>query len=80
MSEKMCESCGMPMREAKEYGGGNPANKYCVYCTDSKGKLKPYDEVLQGMKAFIMQTMGQTEEQALKTAKANMRKMPAWMT
>ena len=80
MSEKMCESCGMPMRQVKEYGGGNPASKYCVYCTDSKGTLKTYDEVLQGMKAFIMQSMGQTEEQALKTAKENMGKMPAWMT
>ena len=79
MSEKMCESCGMPMREEKEFGGNNLENKYCVYCTDQKGQLKSYDEVLQGMKSFIMQSMGQTEEQALKTAKENMGKMPAWM-
>ena len=79
MSEKMCESCGMPMREAKEFAGGKTDSKYCIYCTDSSGQLKSYDEVLQGMKSFVMQTMGQTEEQALKTAKENMGKMPAWM-
>ena len=79
MSEqKYCESCGMPLRSKKDYGGGKSSNKYCVYCCDAEGNLKSYKEVLEGMKNFMMKNMGVTEEQALKTAKEGMAKLPAW--
>lgn len=77
-NEKICESCGMPMRTKEEFGGSIEGNNNCVHCCDEQGKLKPYDQVLEGMKNFMIKTMGITEEEALKSAKEHMAKMPAW--
>jgi hypothetical protein len=76
--EKICQSCGMPMRNAEDFGGGRTDNLYCAYCSDEAGELKPYEQVLAGMSAFARQMMGISEEEALKFAKEGMAKMPAW--
>jgi hypothetical protein len=77
--EQFCESCGMPLKDYKDFGGGKLDNKYCVYCCDTSGKLFPYEVVLENMKNFIIKTSGISQEKALLTAKENMSKMPAWM-
>jgi hypothetical protein len=76
--EKYCQSCGMPMRTTQEFGGGNPENLYCTYCTDDSGNLKSYEEVFGGMVAFTMQNGGVTQSEAEKMAKEGMAKQPAW--
>jgi hypothetical protein len=76
--EKICESCGMPLRRKEDFGGNKIDNKYCIYCTDKEGNLKSYQEVLDGMKNFAMRNMGVSEDEAFKAAKENMAKMPAW--
>ena len=76
--EKFCESCGMPLRKNEDFGGGKLDNKHCVHCCDDQGKLKSYDQVLLGMKQFMIQNMGVSEEESLISAKENMAKMPAW--
>ncbi|MEW5814908.1 MAG: zinc ribbon domain-containing protein [Spirochaetota bacterium] len=76
--QKVCESCGMPMRKKGEFGGGRTDNKYCVYCTDKKGNLKTYPDVLEGLKNFIISRMGIREDEALNIARENLSKMPAW--
>lgn len=76
--QKICGSCGMPMKKGEDFGGGKMDNAYCVHCCDSEGKLKSYDEVLEGMTRFAVKMMGVSEEEALKTARENMAKMPAW--
>ena len=78
MEIRICESCGMPMKKAEEFGGGDLSNKYCVYCTDENGILKPYDVKLEEMAHFIMSRSGATFEAAKKTAGENMADMPAW--
>jgi hypothetical protein len=79
MSEdKFCQSCGMPMRNQQDFGGGLLDNPYCVYCTDAEGKLKPYEVVLENMKNFAIRTMGVSEAEALKIAQEGMAKQPAW--
>jgi hypothetical protein len=75
---KLCESCGMPMKSAEDFGGGRPDNLYCVYCTDEAGNLKPYEEVLENMKGFAIKTMGISGHEALQMAKEGMSKLPAW--
>jgi hypothetical protein len=74
----LCESCGMPMKSAEDYGGGQQDNVYCVYCTDEAGHLKPYEEVLENMKGFAVKTMGISDHEALQMAKEGMAKLPAW--
>jgi len=78
MEEKICESCGMPMRKKEEFGGGRFDNRYCVHCTDEEGNLKPFKVKLEEMKNFIASRMDLSEEKALQMAKENMSKMPAW--
>jgi len=73
-----CMSCGMPMTKPEEFGGGNAANVYCVYCSNPDGSLKSYDEVLQGMATFMVTSQNMDQETAGKAAKEYMAKMPAW--
>ena len=76
--EKFCQSCGMPMRNQEDFGGGQLDNTYCVHCTDAEGNLKPYEVVLQNMKNFAVRSMGVSEGEALKMAQEGMAKQPAW--
>ncbi len=76
--QKVCESCGMPMRAKEEFGGGKTDNKYCVHCCDNKGNLKSYDDMVDGMAQFMMRTQGISKEQAIKATKEHLAKMPAW--
>ena len=66
------------MRKPEEFGGKNPDNKYCVYCTDDNGILKPFDIKLKEMTGFIMKTTDLSREKAEKIALENMKKQPAW--
>jgi len=75
---KTCISCGMPMTKAEDFGGGDTANLYCIHCSRPDGSLKSYDEVLQGMTEFIMNSQKLNKASAERTAKEHMAKMPAW--
>jgi len=79
MAEKnTCESCDMPMQDASQHGGGDMNNAYCLYCTDETGKLKPREEVREGMIAFYMKSENKTREEAERFTDEYMKKMPAW--
>jgi len=75
---KNCMSCGMPMSKLEDFGGGNPANVYCVHCSNPDGGLKSRDEVFEGMVNFMMMSQNMDRETAEKAAKEHMSKMPAW--
>jgi len=78
ITAKNCMSCGMPMAKLEDFGGGNPANIYCVHCSNPDGSLKSYDEALKGMVNFMVMTQNMDRETAEKAAKEHMSKMPAW--
>ena len=73
-----CLSCGMPMTSPGDSGGGNPENKYCVHCCNPDGSLKSYDEVLNGMANFMMQSRNMDKATAGSAAREYLSKMPAW--
>ncbi|MBN1914557.1 MAG: hypothetical protein JW769_01550 [Parachlamydiales bacterium] len=73
-----CISCGMPLREKKDYPCGDESKNFCVHCGDEKGNLKSYDEVLKGMSGFFQKEQGVDEHTAQSIAKTVMAKMPAW--
>ncbi|MEE9366623.1 MAG: VOC family protein [Dehalococcoidales bacterium] len=75
---KKCLSCGMPLSKAEDFGGGNPANVYCVHCAHSDGSLKKYEEVYEGMIGFMMTTQNMDRATAEIAAKEYMATMPAW--
>ena len=75
---KNCMSCGMPMTKLEDFGGGNPANIYCVHCANPDGSLKSRNEVFAGMVNFMMMSQNMDKETAERAAKEYMSKMPAW--
>ncbi len=75
---KACMSCGMPMTKVEDFGGGNPENLYCVYCSKPDGSLKSREEVFQGMASFMMTSQKMDRETAESAVKERMSKMPAW--
>ncbi len=75
---KNCMSCGMPMTKPEDFGGGNPANIYCVHCSNPDGSLKSYEDVFEGMVNFMMMSQKMDRKTAESAAKEYMAKMPAW--
>jgi uncharacterized glyoxalase superfamily protein PhnB len=75
---KVCMSCGMPMTRSEEFGGGNPDNLCCVYCSNPDGSLKSYSQVFEGMVNFMMTSQGMDRDTAEDAAKERMFRMPAW--
>ena len=78
VSGKTCMSCGMPMTKIEDFGGGSPANIYCVHCTHPDGSLKSWDEAVEGLTGFMMETQGLDRVAAEVRAKEHLGKMPAW--
>ncbi len=78
MEKKYCDSCGMPMVESQDFGGGDVENRCCVHCCNDKGNLKSYDEVLNGMVAFAVKNTGVSHQKAMDAARENMKQLPAW--
>ena len=47
-----CLACGIPLVKEEDFGGRDPNNKYCVHCTDEKGKLRTSYDVRNGIRKF----------------------------
>jgi hypothetical protein len=73
-----CQSCGMPMDQPVDHGGGRLDNPYCKYCTDAQGNLLPRGTVRQNMIQFYIQKMGKTPDEAVIEVDKIMATMPAW--
>lgn len=73
-----CQSCGMPMVEAKQHGAADPKNPNCIFCTEAGGKLKPRAVVRAGMVGLFMKAKKLDEKAAAKFVDEYMKKMPAW--
>ncbi len=74
--DKFCHSCAAPLN-MDDFKG--PAEDYCKYCTDESGKLKPMDEVKQGIAGWFKGWQPNIDDQtAAKRAESYMKSMPAW--
>ncbi len=68
-SKTSCESCTMPIE----------SGQYCTYCSDSEGRLKPFDDRFGSMVSWTMR-----EDSGLSRAEAEaktlefMGTLPAW--
>ena len=72
-----CESCGFPMRQPEDHGGGDITCPYCKYCAP-KGKLRSRAEIRKGWIRAVMQMENLTLEEATQKIDEAMPKMPAW--
>lgn len=68
-----CQSCGMPLKDAA------PGAMYCPYCIDEKGRLRPYETILEGTTSgYFMAMQKMPRPDAEKAAKKHLATMPAW--
>lgn len=73
-----CYSCGMPLEKAADHALGDLNQKYCTYCTDPRGKLKPFEEILSGMASHLVHSQGLAPQAATEMAKKLLLEQPAW--
>ncbi|PRR84342.1 zinc ribbon domain-containing protein [Clostridium vincentii] len=75
---KSCIACGMPMKTKEEFALGDESKDYCVYCARPDGTMQSYEEKLESMIKFIVNTQGIDEKAAQSSAKGMLSKLPAW--
>jgi hypothetical protein len=75
--DKACISCGMPLNKPEDHAKGDEGKDYCLHCARSDGTLKSYDEALERMTRYTMDTESLAEAAAKESAKKSMAKMPA---
>ena len=75
---KRCVACGMPMNEKEDFVLGDVQKNYCIHCAKEDGTMQSYEEKLESMTGFIIKTQRLDQEVATKTAKALMKRLPAW--
>jgi len=75
---KTCIACGMPMEKPEDFALGDETKDWCVHCARPDGSLRSYDEALEGMTGFIVQSQGLDHEAARGVAASMMAKLPAW--
>lgn len=75
---KSCIACGMPMKEKKDFAGGDESKDYCVYCANEDGTMHTFEQKKESMTNFIIKTQGLAREAAEAAALSMMRKLPAW--
>ena len=69
MSQKNCESCGMPIE----------SGPYCQYCIDEAGKLQPFEERFERMVQWQARREPNASRDHLEQKTlAYMATMPAW--
>lgn len=73
-----CGSCGMPLEKPEDFALGDPKSLYCSACTDRKGKLLPYEEIVAMNAQYYVQSQGITPNAANRMARALLDGMPAW--
>src|SRR5207253_3080327 len=57
---------------------GDVTRAYCRHCTDARGELLPYEQVLETNARYYVQSQGITPDAATRLAQALLADMPAW--
>jgi len=74
--DKFCHSCAAPL-DGPMFKG--PSDKYCKYCSDEAGKLKPREEIHKGITMWLKEWQPDIDEAtAAVRADHYMKAMPAW--
>ena len=73
-----CGSCGMPLERPEDHALGDASIALCRWCTDERGRLLPYEQVLDLNAGHFVKSQGVTPEAAKRMAAAMMSDMPAW--
>jgi len=66
------------MERPEDFALGDPSQPYCRYCTDARGRLLPYETVLDTNARYYVESQGVNSEAARGMAAALLGSMPAW--
>ena len=66
------------MERPEDFALGDVTRPYCRYCTDARGELLPFDQVLATNARFYVESQGVTPAAADAMARAMLEDMPAW--
>lgn len=75
---KRCIACGMPMQQDSDYASGDITKDYCKFCVRPDGTMQSYEEKLESLTNFIINTQGLDKMAAVSVAQGMMSKLPAW--
>lgn len=81
--QDICQSCGMPMKIASDYGtkeGGAQSYEYCKYCYQNGAFTQPdmtMEQMIQG-DIGIMVKFGMSEEEAKATVTKQVPTLKRW--
>jgi hypothetical protein len=75
---KSCGSCGMPLASPEDYALGDVTQTYCCYCTDKRGSLLPYDDILAMNVKYYVESQAVTPTAARQMAVEMLSAQPAW--
>ncbi|MBB6023647.1 putative transcriptional regulator YdeE [Paenibacillus sp. JGP012] len=83
MNVTVCQSCGMPLASAEQFGtemDGSPTREYCIYCYKD-GKFEQEDMPLEGMVEMcttILKQEGMDEESARSMLRNQLPYLKRW--
>ena len=73
-----CIACGMPMTSPSDFAMGDQTKDYCIHCSNEDGSMHSFEEQVESITGFIVQTQGLAREAAKSAALSMMKKLPAW--
>ena len=68
----------MPLRQVSDHASNDVQKDWCRHCANEDGSMKGYEDVLNGMSAFLVRTQGIDDGVARTMAANMMAKLPAW--
>ena len=66
------------MEKPEDFALGDVTRPYCRHCTDARGELLPYEQVLETNAGFYVESQGVTRAAAIEMARATLADKPVW--
>jgi hypothetical protein len=66
------------MEKPEDHALGDTSRPYCRHCTDARGELLPYEQVLEANASYYEESQGVKPDVAMRLAQAMLADMPAW--
>jgi len=74
----VCKTCGKVLYDKEDFAGSEVGNPYCKDCADEFGHRKRYSQIIEDTKGFLTSQMNISEQEADKTARENVSRIPFW--
>ena len=73
-----CDSCGEEFSNPAHFAKYDEEKKFCIYCADSDGNLRPLNEVRESIIEYWMKRDKMDHAAAESLIDTHLEKQPAW--